>query len=238
MRTVQTVVFFREETPVVGTVLIIDRKTGEGDEREEVQRFTLADWEERENDRVCGLAWQLEWKTRCTSCGQRFTAKTNNYTKSLPRRCKRCKRHSPYDPSGWSKRPRNRYVRVDPGEAAPVAAIEHDEPENVPATAEQTDSVDRWPLLGRLDMATHTAYFRAKRAELGGTADGSTVRDAIEADLRAETGDVELHRTPRRTDSAKQRLLDEQRRAQEALDAQHAEWLARQTDDIDPESLF
>jgi len=237
MRTVQTVVFFREETPVVGTVLIIDRKTGEGDEREEVQRFTLADWEERENDRVCGLAWQLEWKTRCTSCGQRFTAKTNNYTKSLPRRCKRCKRHSPYDPSGWSKRPRNRYVRVDPGEAAPaVAAVEYDEPENTPAAGEQEDSADRWPLLGQLDTPAYAAAFHAKRAEMGAGADKSAIRDAIEADLRAEGGEVRS--APRQRGGAEQRLLDEQRRAQEALDVERAAWLARQNDDIDPESLF
>jgi hypothetical protein len=175
MRTIQTVCYCRGETPVIGTVVVVDRKDGCGG-REEVQRYTLAGVGGEEHPTDMGLSYKLNWQTACTECGTTFEASTNNYTKNLPRRCKPCRRKNPYNACGWSSRPRNRYVRIDPAPGEPHAP---------PVAARGVDIAQAsvTPLYDALGSATRMAWLRRIKAETGTTpAPGD-----VEARLRAES---------------------------------------------------
>lgn len=165
MKTIQTVVYYRGETPMRGAIVQIDRK-GADDVREDVQRFTLLRWEAREAPQDMGLAFSLWWRTDCTECGETFEPRTNNYTKALPRRCKKCRKANPYNPDGWMGRPRNRYVRTDPETEAAE-----------PQVSEPLAATDMWAMLS---SAERLALLRQAKAELG---EGAS-RDAIEVKAR------------------------------------------------------
>lgn len=165
MKTIQTVIYYRGETPMRGAQVGIDRK-GTDDVREDVQSFTLLEWEAREAPQDMGLAFTLWWRTACTECGGTFEPKTNNYTKALPRRCKACRKANPYDPDGWMGRPRNRYVRTDPETEA-----------KAPEATKPLAVADVWASIG---SSERLALLRDAKAALG---EGAS-REAIEAKAR------------------------------------------------------
>lgn len=106
-------VFYAGEPMLPGTMVRIER-AGENGERQTIQVHYLVETEEYRSKRTDRCVTILHWESTCTECGDEIGYKARNATKYLKRRCPICNEENPYDPRGWSMRPRNRYVRVDP----------------------------------------------------------------------------------------------------------------------------
>lgn len=112
-RTVRGAIFYENDERRIGTMVRIDRMID--GEPQFLQLHTLVGTEEyhgKARDRSITL---LKWEALCTECGDEMTYKARNMTKYLKRRCPICNEEKPYDPEGWSSRPRNRYTRIMPG---------------------------------------------------------------------------------------------------------------------------
>lgn len=107
-RTVQGAVFYAGDDMILGTMLRIELQG------KLVQLHILdsvVDYVRKSDGTNMKL---LIWSTMCTDCGSDMEHKSRNVIKDMPRRCKRCRTEKPYDPAGWMKRPRNKYIRIDP----------------------------------------------------------------------------------------------------------------------------
>lgn len=107
-RIVRGPVFYPAEPVTVGSQLRIDRGG------EFYQLHTLVGVEEGYVAKSGKVSTLLKWETYCTECGGEIAYTVRNKTKDLQRRCKPCADETPYDPRGWSQRPRNQYIRIDP----------------------------------------------------------------------------------------------------------------------------
>lgn len=188
---IQRVIFYRGDVPERGAVVVLDQrreKHGDATDRIEVQRFLLLDLAETPNADDAGLAWRLQWETTCGECSTTFRCKTNNYTKSLPRRCSACRKRNPYNPDRWMDRPRNRFLRIDPaeGEALPPPIVES-------VTGNPVDPPRR-PYLG-LSLAEFKLWVALARAAIPDGEDPKASqeqrRDWIDARLIAEAAGAE-----------------------------------------------
>lgn len=112
-RTLMGVVFYPGEERRLGTLVELDRKNAAGG-RDVIQVHELVAANATWIDKKGALQESLQWHTKCVECGEGMDYRASIWCKNLKRRCADCNHANPYDPKGWNKRPRNRFVRVDP----------------------------------------------------------------------------------------------------------------------------
>lgn len=111
-RTLMGCIFYPGEERRVGTLVELDRKNAAGG-RDLIQTHELVSVNATWVDKKGSVQESLQWLTRCVECGERMQYRASIWCKNLKRRCADCNQANPYDPVGWNKRPRNRFIRVD-----------------------------------------------------------------------------------------------------------------------------
>lgn len=175
-RKVRGAIFYRAEERIIGTRLQIEQSG------EIIQTLALADIEDYRRKKDGRKTMLFVWETECTECGAAMRFKARNMTKDLKRRCKLCNEETPYDPVGWSTRPRNTYWRTTPDDGEQWVSPTHGE--SLMTTRPFSKEPERWPLLYGLKSEDRIDLGSAVRRDLGSGASTEAVRDEAERRLR------------------------------------------------------